>query len=251
MHWKKLTLDLILIKVMSRVFVITPVKNAVESTLECAFAIANSGFPLKHTIFNDFSTEETKTKLQNEKSKIGFELINLEDITDTPSPNYKLVLQMAQKEAISLGVPMLVVESDVIVKKETISEMMQFLGDHGKAGLIGAITVGEDDKVNFPYLKFKSVTKPVIKTDRSLSFCCTLFSLGFLKSFDFEDLDDSKDWYDTFISKKSLELGFENYILMNTRVLHRPHGSRPWKQLKYSNPFKYYFLKFWKGMDKI
>jgi len=236
---------------MSKVFVITPVKNAVESTIECAQAIANTGFPLKHTIFNDFSTEATKEKLQAEKSKIGFELINLEEITDTPSPNYKLVLQMAQKDSISLGIPLLVVESDVMVKENTIAQMMDFLNDFPKAGLIGAITVGKDDKVNFPYLKFKSVTKSVIKTDRSLSFCCTLFSLELLKSFDFKDLDDAKDWYDTFISKKSNEMGFENYVLMNTRVLHRPHGSRPWKQLKYTNPLKYYFLKFWKGMDKI
>lgn len=236
---------------MSKVFVVTPVKNAVESTIDCAQAIANSDFPLNHTIFNDFSTEETKSILLQEKSKIGFELVNLEDISDTPSPNYKLVLQMAQKDALNMGVPMLVVESDVIVKKETISEMMRFLDDCPKAGLIGAITVGEDDKVNFPYLKFKSVKKPVINTDRSLSFCCTLFSPDLLRSFDFADLDDTKDWYDTFISKKSLELGFENYVLMGTRVLHRPHGSRPWKQLKYSNPVKYYFLKFWKGLDKI
>lgn len=236
---------------MSKVFVITPVKNAVDSTLECAKAIADSNYTLKHTIFNDFSTEETKSKLQTEASILGFELVNLEDITDTPSPNYKLVLQIAQKEALSLGIPLLVIESDVMIKKNTILEMAAFLTENPKSGLIGAITVDEKDAVNFPYLKFKSVKKPVIKTERSLSFCCTLFSTSFLKSFDFMELDDTKDWYDTFISKKSLELGFENYVLMNTRVLHRPHGSRPWKQLKYTNPIKYYFLKFWKGMDKI
>ncbi|WP_373492925.1 glycosyltransferase [Aquiflexum sp.] len=236
---------------MSKVFVITPVKNAVDSTLECANAIAGSNYSLKHTIFNDFSTEETKSKLQTEADSIGYQLVNLEEITDTPSPNYKLVLQMAQKEALSNGIPMLVVESDVIIKENTIFEMMAFLEEFPKSGLIGAITVDENDNVNFPYLKFKSMTKNVIKTDRSLSFCCTLFSPGFLKAFDFMELDDTKDWYDTFISKKSLELGFDNYVLMKTRVLHRPHGSRPWKQLKYTNPFKYYFLKFWKGMDKI
>jgi hypothetical protein len=65
------------------------------------------------------------------------------------------------------------------------------------------------------------------------------------------ELDHSKDWYDTFMSKKAVELGFDNYVLMPTPVLHKPHGSRPWKLLKYSNPFKYYILKFWKGRDKI
>jgi GT2 family glycosyltransferase len=239
------------LKNMSEVFVITPVKNAVDSTLECAKAIADSNYSLKHTIFNDFSTEETKSKLQTEAQKIGYRLVNLDEITNTPSPNYKIVLQMAQKEAIRSGIPLLVIESDVIIKRNTIAEMMVFLETYPKSGLIGAITVDEKDAVNFPYLKFKSVNKSVIRTERSLSFCCTLFSPDFLNSFDFMELDDTKDWYDTFISKKALELGFENYVLMETRVLHRPHGSRPWKQLKYSNPIKYYFLKFWKGLDKI
>jgi GT2 family glycosyltransferase len=236
---------------MSEALVITPVKNSVESTLECAQAIADSSYPVKHIIFNDFSSEETKEKLEGAKGKIGYQLIHLEDITDTPSPNYKLVLQMAQKEALRMGLPLIVVESDVIIKKNTISEMIEFLKKSPKSGLIGAITVGEDGKVNFPYLKFKSSKESVIKTHRSLSFCCTLFSPSFLGKYNFMDLDDTKDWYDTFMSKKAVEEGFENFVLMKTPVLHRPHGSRPWKLLKYSNPFKYYFLKFWKGRDKI
>jgi len=236
---------------MFEVLVITPVKNSVESTLECARAIADSSLPVKHIIFNDFSSEETKSKLEREKGDFGYQLVHLEDITDTPSPNYKLVLQMAQKEAISLGLPLIVVESDVIIKKNTISGMIEFLKKSPKSGLIGAITVGEDEKVNFPYLKFKSSKEHVIKTQRSLSFCCTLFSPSFLEKYDFMQLDDTKDWYDTFMSKKSMELGFDNFVLMDSPVLHRPHGSRPWKLLKYSNPFKYYFLKFWKGRDKI
>jgi GT2 family glycosyltransferase len=236
---------------MSEVLVITPVKNSVESTLECARAIANSTCSVKYIIFNDFSSEETKKRLEDEKDQVGFQLIHLEDITDTPSPNYKLVLQTAQKEAIKLGLPLIVVESDVIIEKNTIREMMGFLDTHPKSGLIGAVTVGEDGKVNFPYLKFKSSKEQVIKTQRSLSFCCTLFSPSFLGKYDFMELDDTKDWYDTFMSKKAVELGYDNYVLMKTSVLHRPHGSRPWKLLKYSNPFKYYFLKFWKGRDKI
>ncbi|MCH6198772.1 glycosyltransferase [Aquiflexum sp. LQ15W] len=236
---------------MSEALVITPVKNSLDSTLECAQAIADSDYSVKHIIFNDFSSEETKQRLEEEKDKIGYQLIHLEDITDTPSPNYKLVLQMAQKEAVSLGLPLIVVESDVIIKKNTISEMIEFLRKNSKSGLIGAITVGEDGQVNFPYLKFKSSKEAVIKTQRSLSFCCTLFSPSFLEKYDFMELDDSKDWYDTFMSKKTIELDYDNYVLMKTAVLHRPHGSRPWKLLKYSNPFKYYFLKFWKGRDKI
>lgn len=177
--------------------------------------------------------------------------MHLEEITDTPSPNYKLVLQMAQKEAVAMQLPLLVVESDVTVEKDTIEKMLQFLQDHENTGLVGAITVGYDQKVNFPYLKFKDVKDAVIDTKRSLSFCCTLFSPAFLAAYDFMQLDESKDWYDTFISKKAIEMGYQNYVMMDAPVLHKPHGSRPWKQLKYKNPLKYYFLKFWKGMDKI
>ena len=236
---------------MAEVIVITPVKNSIETTLDTAKAIAGSSVSVKHIIFNDFSTEETKAKLEDEKSTIGYELIHIEDLTDHPSPNYKLVLQMAQKMGLEQNVPVLVVESDVVVKKNTVEDILNYQKAHLNSGLIGSVTVDENGQVNFPYLKFKGVKDQVISTQRSLSFCCTLFSLPFLKAFDFTELDEAKDWYDTFISKKAIELGFENYVLMNAPVWHRPHASRPWKQLKYTNPLKYYFLKFWKGLDKI
>ena len=236
---------------MAEVIVITPVKNSLETTLDTARAIADSTVNVRHIIFNDFSTEETKAGLEQYKSEIGYELIHLEDHTDHPSPNYKLVLQMAQKMANEANLPLLVIESDVVVKSNTIADLLNFQKSTPKSGLVGSVTVDEKGVVNFPYLKFKGVKDSVIDTSRSLSFCCTLFSNDFLKAYDFMGLDEAKDWYDTFISKKSIELGFKNHVLMNAPVWHRPHASRPWKQLKYSNPLKYYFLKFWKGMDKI
>lgn len=236
---------------MPEVLVITPVKNSLETTLDTAKAIQNSSVKVKHVIFNDFSTEETKAVLEKNKTEIGYELIHLEDLTDHPSPNYKLVLQIAQKRALEEKLPLLVVESDVVIHPDTIEKLLQAMKKDGKSGLVGSVTVDEKGVVNFPYLKFKGRKEPVIKTHRSLSFCCTLFSPQFLESYDFTGLDEAKDWYDTFISKKSIELGFQNRVLMNAPVWHRPHASRPWKQLKYSNPLKYYFLKFWKGWDKI
>jgi hypothetical protein len=236
---------------MAQVLVITPVKNSIETTLDTARAIAASGVPVRHVIFNDFSTEETKARLEESRSKIGYELIHIEDLTDHPSPNYKLVLQLSQKMALEAGLPLLVVESDVVIKPDTISRLLSSRSKGANMGLAGSVTVDESGVVNFPYLKFKGVKDPIIYTQRSLSFCCTLFSLDFLKSYDFAGLDEAKDWYDTFISKKSIELGFENVVLMDAPVWHRPHASRPWKQLKYTNPIKYYFLKFWKGLDKI
>lgn len=236
---------------MAKVLVITPVKNSITTTLETARAIAQSDVSVKHVIFNDFSTEDTKIELTRNKDKIGYELIHLEELTDHPSPNYKLVLQMAQKMALESKLPLLVIESDVVIKPDTISRLLNHQSKHTQSGLTGSVTVDEVGEVNFPYLKFKGRKEEEIKTKRSLSFCCTLFSLDFLKSFDFTGLDDAKDWYDTFISTKSWEYGFENYVLLNAPVWHRPHASRPWKQLKYKNPLKYYFLKFWKGLDKI
>jgi len=236
---------------MIQALVITPVKNSIETTLETAEAIKASSVSVEHKIFNDFSSPETKALLDENAPKIGYQLVHLEEVTDTPSPNYKLVLQMAQKEAVEKGLPLLVVESDVTVEKDTIERMLGFYQSNEKVGLVGAITVGYDKKVNFPYLKFKEVKEEVIDTKRSLSFCCTLFSTEFLRDYDFMELDDAKDWYDTFISKKAVEMGYRNFVLMNAPVLHKPHGSRPWKQLKYKNPLKYYFLKFWKGLDKI
>jgi GT2 family glycosyltransferase len=231
--------------------IITPVKNAIETTLRCARAIAGSSLKVEHIIYNDFSDAESKNQLNFHQKDIGYSLVHLDEITDSPSPNYKMVLELGRKEAIKREVPLIVVESDVIVEPDTFQKLSDFLGKNSQIGLLGSITVDEAGKVNFPYLKFKSKTSPSFKTDRSLSFCCTLFSRDLLTAFDFQDLDKSKDWYDTFMSKKAIELGFNNYILMDAPVLHLPHSSRPWKQLKYSNPLKYYFLKFFLGRDKI
>lgn len=236
---------------MAEVIVITPVKNSLNTTLDTAKAIAGSSVKVRHIIFNDFSEEETKLGLIKNAAEIGYELIHLEDLTDHPSPNYKLVLQEAQRISVRANLPLLVIESDVVVKEDTIKKLLDFQMHHPNSGLIGSVTVDEDGVVNFPYLKFKGIKDPLIDTARSLSFCCTLFTQEFLKAFDFQELDEAKDWYDTFMSKKSLSLGYKNFVLMNAPVWHRPHASRPWKQLKYSNPLKYYFLKFWKGLDKI
>lgn len=236
---------------MAEVLVITPVKNSIATTMDTAMAIRTSTVALKHKIFNDFSEENTKKTLEENCSFIGYQLVNLEDITDTPSPNYRLVLQMAQNEALEKRLPLLIIESDVVVKSDTIERMLEFYQEHDQVGLIGAITTDESGTVNFPYLKFRNSKENVIQTTRSLSFCCTLISLEFLEQYDFEQLNSSKDWYDTHISYKALELGFKNYVLMDVPVWHRPHGSRPWKILKYTNPVKYYLIKFLSGKDRI
>jgi hypothetical protein len=117
--------------------------------------------------------------------------------------------------------------------------------------MAAAITTDENGAINFPYLYAKGRKPKVYDEKKRFSFCCTLLTLDYLKAFDFHQLDASKNWFDVTISHESLNKGFHNYLFINLPVLHRPHGSRPWKQLKYTNPLKYYWLKFTKGLDKI
>lgn len=236
---------------MVEALVITPVKDSLQNTLETIQAINNSEVEIQHIVYNDFSNKKTKLSLQDNSIKLCYQLINIEEITNSPSPNYILILKQAQKLALKKGLPLIIVESDVKIKPNTLEQLIQFNKENENVGLVGAITVDDFGNINYPYLKFKNNTNTIIETKRSISFCCTLLSIPFLKSFNFENLNQKKCWYDTIISKKAIELKFENYILMDTQVVHKPHSSRPWKHLKYENPVKYYIYKFLKRRDKI
>ena len=126
-----------------KLIVITPVKNSIQTTLETSRAISNSNVVLTHIIFNDFSSLDTRLALEENRVGIGYELVNLEEITQTPSPNYKLVLHLAQQEALAAGLPLLVVESDVLVRPDTIKILLDFLNGHPKTGLVGSVTVDD------------------------------------------------------------------------------------------------------------
>lgn len=236
---------------MYNALVITPVKNSLQNTLEACQAISASTIALRHIVYDDFSDDETKAGLREAAKATNFELVHLETLTSHPSPNYKLVLQLAQKEAITMNVPLIIVESDVTVQKDTFKQLIAYQNATSRPGLIGAVTTDAHQKINYPYEKFKRAKGAFSVTERSLSFCCTLLSLDLLKAFDFKALDDTKDWYDTFISKKALELNFTNVVVFDSPVLHKPHSSRPWKLLKYSNPIAYYWQKLLKRRDKI
>jgi hypothetical protein len=236
---------------MYEALVITPVKDSLETTIETIRSIHKSNGEFLYCIYNDFSTEETTNKLEQIKSEYNFELINLSEITDTPSPNYRLVLQMAQKKALELNIPLIVVESDVEVKTDTLKELIQYSNELSKCGMVAAITKNIEGKINFPYLNFKSAKKDIIKTRHSLSFCCTLLTNELLKQYDFKSLSVDKHWYDVSISRKSILLGLNNYLIISMDVLHKPHSSRPWKQLKYQSPLKYYYQKLIKRLDRI
>ncbi len=236
---------------MYEALVITPVKDSLNTTVETIRSVKNSNGKFHYSIFNDFSTEETTNALKSLSIEFNFELINLSEITTNPSPNYRLVLQMAQKKALNMGVPLIIIESDVEVKPNTIPELIRQSKTLPKCGMVAAITKDLEGNINFPYLNFKSTTKEIIKTRHSLSFCCTLLAPELLKQYDFETLSEEKHWYDVFISRKSKQLGLNNYLLVSESVLHKPHSSRPWKQLKYKNPIKYYYQKLVKRLDRI
>jgi hypothetical protein len=236
---------------MYEALVITPVKDSLETTIETVHSIKNSSGNFLYCIFNDFSSEETTAALSALSKEHQFELINLSEITKTPSPNYRLVLQMAQERALKLGLPLIIVESDVEVKPDSLSELISQSTKLPDCGMVGAITRDSEGQINFPYLNFRSTRKKIVKTRHSLSFCCTLLTADLLKQYDFQTLSAEKHWYDVSISRKSVQLGLNNYILVSEGVLHKPHSSRPWKQLKYKNPIKYYYQKLIKRLDRI
>ncbi|MBA4411045.1 MAG: family 2 glycosyl transferase [Odoribacter sp.] len=236
---------------MYEALVITPVKDSLKTTTETIHSILKSNGKFYFCIYNDFSSDETTTELESLSLQYQFELINLAELTSNPSPNYRLVLQMAQKKAISLGLPLIIVESDVEVKSNTLTELVQQSQKLQQCGMVAAVTKDFDGKINFPYLNFKKSREKIIKTKHSLSFCCTLLSPALLNQYDFHELPSDKHWYDVSISRKSVSLGFNNYLLISHGVLHKPHSSRPWKQLKYSNPIRYYYQKLIKRQDRI
>jgi len=238
---------------MNKLHIITPVKDSLETTLRTIDSIMKSkiNIDFSYTIYNDFSSIETTQRLTSESEKQGFSLVNLEKITSHPSPNYLLILQTAQKKAIVENAHLLIIESDVIVEKDTIQKMVDSVDTLTKTGMVAAVTTDLAGKINFPYLYAQKFSSGVIETKKRLSFCCTLLTNSYLSKFDFENLNPEKSWYDVFISHKSVELGFKNLLMTSLPVLHLPHSSRPCKQLKYTHPLKYYWKKLTEKRDKI
>ncbi len=239
------------IKEMKDLLIITPVKNSINLTEQTIRSVMDSidRQHCKYVVYDDFSDSETAQRLDCLAGELNFEIVHLSDIINTPSPNYRYVLQKAQERAIEKDEHLVVVESDVVVNKDTFVQLNNRVAED--VGLVASVTVDEKGDINFPYLFAQKWKNDDVVTKKRISFCCTLLSNNLLKTYNFSNLDSTKNWYDVFISHKSIELGFKNIILMSDRVLHRPHSSRPWKLLKYTNPLKYYWIKYTKGFDKI
>ena len=241
------------IKTMKKLHIITPVKDSIHTTLDTIKAVMLSrvSIPYLYTVYNDNSTPENTAQLEEARKKYGFRLIHVNSLTPHPSPNYLFVLQHAQKEAIDNQAALCIVESDVTVMPDTLQQLYEGACSSAECGIASAVTVDEKGVINYPYLYAKGWEGRVVDNSRHQSFCCSLLTLDLLRKFDFRQLNPEKNWFDVTISHQSLALGFHNYLFTTLPVVHRPHQSRPWKQLKYKNPLLYYWKKFTKGLDRI
>ena len=228
------------------IHVIMPVKDSIETAQEAIRAIVASGHSL--TVYDDNSTADNAARLDTLHDELGIDVIHVGQIIDHPSPNYRWVLINAQRHCLQNNQHLVIVESDVIIQANTIHNLAADI--QPQTGLVAAVTHNADGQVNFPY-DYAAKIKRDGPCAKRFSFCCTLLTTNFLQAYDFNQLDPTKNWYDVHISHMSRKLGFENILLISNPVLHKPHSSRPWKQLKYTNPLLYYWRKLTHGYDKI
>jgi len=231
---------------------ITPVKDSLKTTRAIICLLRESNHDIPYYIFDDFSSRETRRWLEENAIRYNYKVVGLEKHTRKSSPNYRTTLILARKYALENGTNLAIVESDVYAKNETILGLNKLADDTPDAGLVGSVTIDDKGEINFPYTYATAIDKPAIfASAKTVSFCCTILSLRFMEQFDFEELPSNMDWFDVFISRKSRQLGFSNYVVKDLPVLHKPHSSRPWKHLKYTNPILYYLKKFILQRDRI
>ena len=238
---------------MKKIHIITPVKDNIDQTLDTVRAVLASQLtvPYTYTLYNDFSSAENTSRLEAASREMGFTLVNLSDLTKHPSPNYLLVLQRERHMCLDEEAALLIVESDVTVRPDTLQGLWDGVLAHPDCGIAASVTVDEDGRINYPYDYARKMQGDVVDCRKHCSFCCSLLTPALLQAYDFGKLDASKNWFDVTISHESLAAGLHNYLFLSLPVLHRPHASRPWKQLKYKNPLLYYWRKWTKGFDKI
>ena len=229
-----------------------PVKDSITIAERAIRAIVESGHSV--CVFDDNSTYENAQRLDELAVGLGIQVVHISDLTNHPSPNYRLVLQRAQQEAIANNQHLIIVESDVIIQRDTLKKMAMEV--QPGIGMVAAVTVDEDNEYNFPYhylrrLRYRCLPRQTIATKKRFSFCCTLLTNELLQKADFQLLDPTKNWYDVTISHWSVQLGLRNVLMLDNPVLHFPHASRPWKRLKYTNPLLYYWRKITQKKDRI
>ena len=232
--------------------IIMPVKDSLEMTEKAIRAIVSSGHTL--CVYDDNSLPKNAKRLDEIATETGIHVVHIAELTNHPSPNYRLVLQLAQQEALASNRHLVIVESDVMIQTDTLNRMWEEVQQG--VGMVAAVTVDEQGEYNFPYhylrrWRYRFISKKTFSTKKRFSFCCTLLTNDLLQKADFQLLDPSKNWYDVTISHWSLNLGLRNLLMLDNPVLHFPHASRPWKRLKYTNPLLYYWRKITQRKDRI
>ena len=238
--------------VNDKLHIIMPVKDSLEMTERAIRAIVDSGNTL--CVYDDNSLKDNAKRLDELAIETNIQVIHISDLTDHPSPNYRLVLQLAQQEVLRQGKHLVIIESDVMIQPDTLNRMLAEV--QPGVGMVAAVTVDENNIYNFPYhylrrLRYYFLKRKTIITKKRFSFCCTLLTNELLQKADFQLLDPTKNWYDVTISHWSVALGLCNLLMLDNTVLHFPHGSRPWKRLKYTNPLLYYWRKITQRKDRI
>ena len=236
----------------NRLHIIMPVKDSIEMTERAIRTIVQSGHTL--CIYDDNSQAENAKRLDAIAEELNCQIIHIADLTDHPSPNYRLVLQHSQQLALAENKHLVIIESDVMIQPHTLNRMLNEVQQG--VGMVAAVTTDENCIYNFPYhylrhLPYRFMSKRTIASKKRFSFCCTLLTNELLQKADFQLLDPTKNWYDVTISHWSVRLGLRNLLMLDNSVLHFPHASRPWKRLKYTHPLRYYWRKFTQKLDKI
>ena len=237
---------------MNEIHIIIPVKDSIDSAEETLRAIAGSNICIAHTVtvYNDNSTPENTERLTALCKSLDISIVNLSELTTHPSPNYLFVLRRCQKQCLAHNAGLLIVESDVTVRPDTLQGLVDGALERPDCGIAASVTVDDNGKVNYPY-GYAARWSGVVDSKKHCSFCCSLLTPALLNVFDFDALNPEKNWFDVAISHKSLKAGLHNYLFTTLPVTHHPHSSRPWKLLKYKNPLLYYLKKHTKGLDKI
>ena len=193
--------------------IIMPVKDALSAAEEAIRAVVASGHTL--TVYDDFSSAENAAALDALSREAGIQVIHLSERTNHPSPNYRWTLIDAQRECLEKGQHLVIIESDVIIRKDTVKQLCG-AADSG-VGMVAAVTTDKQGCINFPYEYAQQLTIDGPCTKR-LSFCCTLLTKDLLQAYDFAQLDSSKSWFDVTISRMSRQLGFTNILQISNPV---------------------------------
>ena len=163
------------------VHIIMPVKDAMDQAEQAIRAVVASGHSL--TVYDDYSTPENAERLDALQAESVIEVKHLRSYTDHPSPNYRWTLIDAQREAVAKRAHLVIIESDVFVRPDTIDRLAGSTKAKGerRIGMVAAVTTDEEGKINFPYEYARRMTQDG-QTKKRLSFCCTLLTNELLRA---------------------------------------------------------------------